>query len=99
MLDIYLHVLTSKLKGLVALLQRYSVIIFIIFIALLYGFLGLQIDSLSSVEPSSNDVTNQVNAAQITHIDPLVVFQLQTLRDNSVSVQGLLNKARSNPFQ
>ncbi|HTB49267.1 MAG TPA: hypothetical protein VK712_04250 [Verrucomicrobiae bacterium] len=80
-------------------LRRYSVVIFLIFIALLYGFVLLRINSLSNTQPSPDAVSSQVQAAQTPHIDESVVKQLQSLQDNSVSVQALFNQARSNPFQ
>lgn len=89
----------NKLRNLAAVVKHYSFIIFVVFVALLYGFIAYRINSLGNMEPSSNDVTSQVNAAQIPHIDQNVVKQLQSLQDNSVNVQTLFNQARSNPFQ
>ena len=80
-------------------LQRYSLLVFLVFIAVLYGILIMQINSLSNTQPSSLDVNNQIKAAQLPHIDQSVVKQLQSLQDNSVNVQTLFNEARSNPFQ
>lgn len=88
-------------KGAVALkqVQRYSLVLFLAFVLLLYGFILLRINSLSNVQPSNDAVSSQVKAARIPHIDQTVVKQLQSLQDNSVSVQTLFNQARSNPFQ
>ncbi len=80
-------------------LEPYRFFIFLIFVALLYGFVLLQINNLSGAEPSSEAVSSQVQAAQIPHIDQSVIQQLQSLQNNSVSVQALFNQARSNPFQ
>jgi hypothetical protein len=94
-----LQVILSKLSGMFGKVRRYSLLIFIVFVALLYGFVAYKINSLAGAEPSSSDVTSQVNAAQVPRIDPAVVKQLQSLQDNSVSVQSLFDQARSNPFQ
>src|SRR5476651_2687165 len=91
--------ITSKLISLVPILRRYSLLVFVAFVALLYGFIAFRISSLGNTEPSQSAVTSQVNAAQIPRIDQSVVKQLQSLQDNSVSVQTLFNQARSNPFQ
>lgn len=79
--------------------RRYSYVIFLIFVVLLYSFVLLRINNLSNIQPSSDAINSQVKAAQVPHIDQPVVKQLQTLQDNSVSVQALFNQARNNPFQ
>ena len=81
------------------IVRKYSIAIFVIFIAILYGFLLFQISSLSNSQPTSEAVSSQVKAAQIPHINQSVVNQLQTLQNNSVNVQALFNQARNNPFQ
>lgn len=91
--------LLDKLSGLVGTARRYSLIIFIIFVTCLYGFILLRVNSLSHAQPLADDVSKQIQAAAIPHIDQAVVKQLQSLQDNSVSVQSLFNQARSNPFQ
>jgi hypothetical protein len=79
--------------------SRYSFVLFLVFVALIYGFVILRINSLSNAQPTDNAVTSQVKAAQIPHIDKKVVDQLQSLQDNSVSVKSLFNQARANPFK
>jgi hypothetical protein len=79
--------------------RRYSFVLFLVFVALIYGFVLLRIDSLSNAQPSADAVSSQVQAANIPHIDPALVQQLQSLQDNSVSVKSLFNQARANPFQ
>lgn len=79
--------------------SKYKLLAFIIFTAAVYAFVWLRINNLSNAEPSSSAVSSQVQAAQIPHIDQTVINQLQSLQDNSVSVQSLFNQARSNPFQ
>lgn len=91
--------LVAKGAGALRRIQRYSFWLFLVFVLLLYGFILLRINSLSGVQPSSDAVSSQVKAARIPHVDPSVVKQLQSLQDNSVSVQTLFNQARSNPFQ
>ncbi len=78
--------------------RRFSVVGFLVLVAVLYGFVLLRISSLSNAQPSSDSVTSQVKAAQVPHIDQAVVKQLESLHDNSVNVQALFNEARSNPF-
>jgi len=85
----------AKLRG----LGRYSVIFFLIFVALIYAFVLLHINDLSSAQPSDQAVSSQVQAAHVPHIDQSVVKRIQSLQDNSVSVQSLFDQARNNPFQ
>lgn len=82
-----------------AIFKRYSFTLFIVFVVCLYGFLLFRVNNLSNAQPKTEDVNKQVNAAAIPHIDQAVVKQLQSLQDNSVSVQSLFDQARSNPFQ
>jgi len=80
-------------------LKRYSMIIFIVFVVCLYGFVLIRVNSLSHAEPLATDVNQQIKAAAIPNIDQAVIKKLQSLQDNSVSVQSLFDQARSNPFQ
>ena len=89
----------SKLSRLGKKLRPYSLLAFLVFVALLYGFVLLRISTLSGLQPSSDAVSSQVKAANLPHIDQSVVDQLQSLQDHSVSVQTLFNQARNNPFQ
>ena len=94
-----LRELIEKLAARLAVLRRYSFVIFVVFVAALYGFLLLRVSSLGSAQPSQTAIDSQVQAAAIPHIDQKVVQQLQSLQDNSVTVKALFNQARSNPFQ
>lgn len=96
---ISLKTILSKATTLLQKLQAYSFVTFLVFVALIYGFVLLKINSLRSAQPSDTAVSTQVQAAQIPHIDETVVQQLESLQDNSVSVQTLFDQARSNPFQ
>ena len=91
--------LIDKLIQIKRILLGYSVLIFVLFIAGLYGFILFRISSLTNAQPSSSAVSGQVQAAQIPHIDKNVLNQLESLQNNSVNVQSLFNNARSNPFQ
>lgn len=78
--------------------RRYSFLIFIVFVSVLYGFVMFRINSLVSSEPSTDAVNSYIKAAQVPKIDEQVVKQLESLQDNSVSVQALFDEARKNPF-
>jgi hypothetical protein len=88
----------AKGSGVLKKLRRYSFVLFVVFVAALYGFVVLRISSLSNTQPSSESVAGQVQAAEVPHIDQQAVQQLNSLRNNSVSVQALFNQTRNNPF-
>lgn len=89
----------AKLVERSAKLRGYTLPAFLVFVGLIYGFLFLQINSLVGSTPSDADIDNQVKAAHVPAIDEDVVDQLMSLKDNSVNVQSLFEKARNNPFQ
>jgi hypothetical protein len=91
--------LQEEVVGILQQVRRYAVVIFLVFVAILYGFILMRVNNLSNAQPSSDAVSSQVKAAQIPHIDPSVVNQIESLQNNSVNVQSLFNQERSNPFQ
>lgn len=91
-------VLISKLSGMNDKMRPYRFMIFLAFVACLYGFLLFRIGSLTSAHPAQADIDSQVKAAQIPHFDQAIIDQLQSLQDNSENVQTLFNEARNNPF-
>lgn len=97
--DLDFHGLSAKLAGAVGKLRRYSLLLFVVFVAAVYAFVLLRVHSLGSAEPSQQDVTSQVQAARTPRINQTVVQQLESLQDNSVNVHSLFDQARSNPFQ
>ena len=89
----------DKAMALLLVLKRYSLVIFLAFVAALYGFLLFRISGLSGQQPTQDAISSQVKAAAIPHIDQAVIDQLQSLKDNSVNVQALFPNDRNNPFQ
>lgn len=93
-----LQPLLAKINPWIATLRRFSFVLFLGLVVIIYGFIVLRINALSSAEPSNDSVTSQVQAAHVPHIDQKVVNQLESLHNNSVNVQALFNESRSNPF-
>lgn len=89
----------DKLASLLRKLRRYSVPLFLLFLLAIYGFLALRVIMLDQVQPDPSDVTAKLKTAGVPHIDQDVLNKIQQLQDNSVQVQTLFDKARSNPFQ
>lgn len=94
-----LSAVLGKLSNLTEQSKRYSIVGFVAFVVILYGFIAFKINTLGNAQPSPDAVNSQVQAAQLPRIDQTVVNQLQSLQDNSVNVQALFNQARQNPFQ
>jgi hypothetical protein len=78
---------------------RYRVLIFVVIVGLIYGYIVLQISSLSNIEPSEASISAEYKAFKSPSIDKTVIEQLRSLKDNSVSVQALFDNNRNNPFQ
>lgn len=94
-----LKALPDRLSTLLQPLRRYYVLLFFLLLAIVYGVMLQRINSLSNAQPSADAVAEQVKTTPQPHIDQSVVKQVETLQDNSVSVQALFDQARSNPFQ
>ncbi len=94
-----LEKLTDKILPVVKQLKRYLALIFVVLVAVIYGFLMYQVTALNSKEPSDSDIAAQSQTTKVPHVDPAVLKQIQSLQDNSVNVQSLFDAARSNPFQ
>ncbi|MBC7707888.1 hypothetical protein H7Y63_01560 [Polaromonas sp.] len=80
-------------------LVRYKLVIFVLLIACVYGYIILTISSLSSSQPTPDQISAESRPIKSTKIDKKVIQQLQQLQDNSVSVKTLFDEARNNPFQ
>lgn len=91
--------LGKRLSGAGAKLRKYALVLFLVFVLGVYGLTVFRIHTLLTAEPSPDEVSSQVKANGIPKVDPKVVNQLQTLRDNSVNVQALFDQGRNNPFQ
>jgi hypothetical protein len=89
----------KQLTGLLGKFRGYSLIIFLLFVLCIYAIVGWRVNTLLTAEPSPEAVSSQVKANAIPQIDPAIVKQLRTLRDNSVNVKVLFDQGRNNPFQ
>jgi len=77
-------------------LLKYAGFLFFLLLALVYGFMILQINTLGGAQPDPADITSAQVASP--HVDTDVANHLEALKDNSVNVQTLFNDSRSNPF-
>jgi hypothetical protein len=89
--------LANLIVAKLSLLKPYRVLLFTLFVLSLAGYLLLQTNRATNMQPTADQATAITKSTP--HIDEAVVEQLQQLQDNSVSVQALFNEARTNPFQ
>jgi hypothetical protein len=75
----------------------YRAFAFFLFVAAFYGFIVWRINVYSNALPSQSETAARTTPQP--HIDKDTVEKLQSLQDNSQSVQSLFDTARQNPFQ
>ncbi|HSX42697.1 MAG TPA: hypothetical protein VLF59_01285 [Candidatus Saccharimonadales bacterium] len=74
----------------------YKALIFFLAVASLYGFIIWRINTFSNAPASESE--QQAKTTSQPRIDPATIQKIQSLQDNSVSVQTLFDDARQNPF-
>ncbi len=89
----------KKLRSILQKLRPFVVLIFILIVAVLYGFLVFRVKTLANKEPSDDSVQDKLQTVQRPRIDTSTLNKIQQLQDNSVDVQALFKQARDNPFQ
>jgi hypothetical protein len=90
------NALQNQLLNIIKQLLRFRVMLFLLLIAIVYGFLILRTNTLKNAQPDQNAIASQIKSS--TNIDQATVDKIKQLQDNSVSVQALFNQARQNPF-
>lgn len=94
-----LKTLPVKFKSFLKKSQPYVPLVFIVLVAVMYGFLVFQIRSIAGHEPSDDAITEKLKTVQRPKLDQDSINKLQQLQDNSTNVQALFKQARDNPFQ
>jgi hypothetical protein len=96
--DINLDGMMRSLGGAFARIKPYTGLMFFVMLALMYGFIILQINTLSSAPVDENKVTTEVSTSPTLNVDPNAAKQLESLKSNSANVQTLFEQSRTNPF-
>ena len=78
-------------------INAYRVFIFFLVVASIYGYILWRINVYSNAPASQSELSAKSSAQP--HIDQQTLQKIQSLQDNSVSVQSLFDNARQNPFQ
>ncbi len=78
--------------------KKYAWLILLIFFVAVYGYIVLQINNFSSAQPTQFQVSSYQKTTTTAPINPVLVKKLESMKNNSVSVQALFNQSRSSPF-
>ena len=97
-MNISLKSLQPKIVGVLHVLQRYMVLIFIFAFVGIYGFLVFRINTLAASEPTEEAVQERLETVQRPRIDQDAVDKIEQLEEQNIEVQTLFNEARKNPF-
>lgn len=99
MKDIDLKQLKTIALNAAAFAQKYAAFICIVGILLIYTFLVLRINVLTSAKPSEEAIAEKANTVKRLKIDEESMTKIQNLQDQNIGVQSLFETARDNPFQ
>jgi predicted negative regulator of RcsB-dependent stress response len=94
--DLDLNQKLRQAKTLIKKNAKHFSFLAIIIVLLVYIFQVWQISSLSTAEPSPQDISVIPN--NVPHIDQKAIDQVQSLEQSSSQVHALFNSARNNPF-
>ena len=79
-------------------IHRYLWLILLVFFLAIYGFIILKVNSYQNDQPTPAAVSLDLKTTPQATINPKIVNQLNSLRNDSVNVKALFNQARQNPF-
>ena len=88
----------ASLKELFNKTHKYFWLILLVFFLVIYGFIIYEVNGYMNQQPTQAAVSLQLKTTPQATINPKIVKQLETLKNNSVSVKALFNQARQNPF-
>jgi hypothetical protein len=90
--------ITAQLNQLLKLLQQHAIFIGIAGFCVVYGYIIMQISSLTATEPDQTKVTEQLKKVPRPKVDPEVVKTIEGLESENINVQAIITEARENPF-
>lgn len=84
--------------GYLRTIRRYSALLFILLLLVIYGFLAWRISQLMQREPDQTAIATELKTVGVPKVNEDVIKKMEQLEDNSVSAQTLFDEARKNPF-
>jgi hypothetical protein len=93
-----LNAITLKLKPFLDFLKKDSVGIFLVVVAIIFGFLIWRIGNLAGAEPSQEAIDEKLLLVVRPKIDPESIKKIEELQAQNVNIQSYFSD-RDNPFQ
>ncbi|HSW65600.1 MAG TPA: hypothetical protein VLI54_00485 [Bacillota bacterium] len=91
--------LFAKLKPILKLLlTRYMLLTLFLPFMVVYIFLVLRINQLSSAQPTVVEVDSKLQTIPQPKVDKNILAKIQQLQDQNIQVKALFDEARQNPF-
>jgi len=88
----------KKLQPLINFLKRDSVAIFLLVIAVIFGYLIWRIGTLANAEPSEEAIQEKLLTVVRPKIDADSIRTIQNLKAQNIDIQSYFTE-RENPFQ
>lgn len=89
---------SAQIAPLIDKFRRYNVFIFIVTFLGVYGFLILQVSSLTQSEPTAAELNESLGTVKRLKLDQESIDKLEELEEQNIEVQTLFQQARDNPF-
>ena len=88
----------KKLQPLINFLKRDSVAIFLVIVAIIFGFLIWRIGNLAGAEPQQDALSDALQKVVRPKIDPASIKKIEDLESQNIDIQSYFSD-RNNPFQ
>lgn len=95
----YFDQLQKILGKSLALLNKYSFILFFIVFAGLASYLVIRIGYLSRLEPSAEQISQKTSETKNVTTDTESILKLKELEGRNISIESLFDNGRTNPFE
>lgn len=94
-----LDIIIAKLSIVKDFIARFAVIVFILFVALVFGFLTLNIANYANHEPTEEQIEERLSSLRRVSLDEEAVQKIQELQDQNINLESLFDNGRDNPFE
>jgi hypothetical protein len=94
-----LNNITTKLPIIKDQVSRYAIIIFVICVAVVFGFLTIKIANYSNNEPNDAQIEERLSTLQTVKLNDEAVGKIEELQDRNINLESLFNNGRDNPFE
>jgi len=90
--------LLDKVTRLMSFIKRFRFMFAFAIFSLMYGYLIVQMNNISSREPNESQISSQTSSAPQTKIDPKLADKITSLEEENIEIKTIFNEARKNPF-